>query len=117
MDYDDDLLDPAPGDPFNAWAIGVVGALALTAYGVSCIYTRSATWVGGSDLAPTSMPCRGATAVGVGIASVAVAGLLHCHFFWSWRRNCQGYAEIGKAISLLGVAGGMFYFIFHWLVD
>jgi hypothetical protein len=122
MGPSDDFLDPAPRDVFYAWAIGVIAALALAVYGSICIYTQSATWVGGDDLDLAlghvpQMHCQGAGAVALGIAFVATASLLHCHFFWSWRERFHGYAQLGKLLSLVGIAGGMIYFCFRFWLD
>jgi hypothetical protein len=112
----DDPLAPRD-DAFQTWVIGVAGALALAIYGIGCICTRSATLVGGPDGFPTSMPCHGPMAVGLGVMWIGVAALMHLHLFWSWRIRFEGYAEIGKAISLLVIIGGLFYCIYHFCAD
>ena len=56
-------------------------------------------------------------AVAVGIAFISLGSLLHCHFFWSWRERFLGYAQIGKMLSILGILGGMMYFIVHFWWD
>jgi hypothetical protein len=77
----DDFFDSASRDPFCVWGVGVVGALALAIYGSTCIYGQSATFGGDVEFGGTPIDCRGASAIAFGIAWVAVAGLLHCHFF------------------------------------
>ena len=118
MAPNDDFLDPAPRDAIYAWAIGVVGALALAVYGSICIYTKSATWTGGDDFGQgPQMHCQGASAVAIGIAFVAIASLLHFHFFWSWRERFHGYARLAKLLSLIALAGAMIFFVFRFWFD
>jgi hypothetical protein len=121
MNPEDDLLDPAPRDLFYAWAIGVIAALALAIYGSLCIYERSATmWGLGSDFDLGSGPsvhCHGASAIGIGVTWVAIAGFLHFHFFWSWRQKFHAFAQVGKLLSLVGIAGGMLCFIMRFWLD
>jgi hypothetical protein len=99
-----------------------IGALAVAVYGAICVHTQSATWVGGTDLdlALGNWPrlhCHGASAIAIGIALISMAGLLHFHFFWSWRERFLGCAQVGKVLSLIGVAGGMMYFVFRFWFD
>lgn len=109
-----DLLEPASGDVFYAWAIGVIGALALAVYGWTCISTQSATAIGDDG---ATMQCYGRNAVALGLTYIAVACLLHLHFFWSWRERFIGYAQIGKVLSLIGAVSGIFYFLWHFWLD
>ena len=116
------FLDPAPRDVLYAWAIGVVGALALAVYGVICIYTRSAIWIGGSDFdlalgGAAAMHCQGESSVAMGTLFASVGALLHFHFFWSWRERFYGYAQLGKLLSLVGAAGSIVYFLFRFWFD
>jgi hypothetical protein len=115
MSPSDDFLDPAPRGFFYAWAIGVIGALALAVYGLISVVTQSAMWFGGDEAPP--IHCQGASAVALGIACIATASLLHCHFFWSWRERFHGYAQPGKVLSLVGAAGSIIYFAFRLLSD
>lgn len=113
-----ELLDPAPRDAHFTWGLGVAGALALAVYGLGCILSRSATWVGGTDLdlalgGGPEIHCRGPSAVAVGVFWMALAGFLHVHFFWSWRERFFGYAQIGKLLSLVIGTGAILYFIYR----
>ena len=117
MSPSDDLLDAAPRDTLCAWAVGVISAVAIAVYGAICIWTQSATWVAGDDSSSQVMHSYGASAVGLGITFVAIAGLLHFHFFWSWRPKFHGYAQMGKVLSLLGAAGGIIYFLVRFWLD
>ena len=63
------------------------------------------------------MRCYGASAVAIGVTFVAISSLLHFHFFWSWRQKFHGYAQLGKVLSLLGMAGGIIYFIMRFWFD
>jgi len=110
----EDLADPASGDLFSAWALGVVVALSLAVYGVVCLVTQSASFVGGRPL--HIVVYQGRSAVALGSLYLAGGLFLHCHFFWSWRERFLGYAQIGKLLSMLGIVGGIFYFIFSVLV-
>jgi hypothetical protein len=112
----DDLCDPGPRDIARVWAVGFVGAFGLAAYGEICIYSQSAIWIG-RFRAAHAMHCQGAGAIALGIVYLGVAGLLHFHFFWSWRERFGGFAQLGKIMSLLVVAAGAFFFIFHFWFD
>jgi hypothetical protein len=119
---DVDFLEPASRDIFYAWAIGVVVATLLAIYGSVCIRTQSAMLTGGTDTdlalgTSPSMECRDASAIAIGVTSIAFASLLHFHFFWSWRHRFLGYAQIGKVLSLIVATGGIIYFIFHFWWD
>jgi hypothetical protein len=105
----EDLADSASGDSFNAWMLGVVLALALAVYAFVCLATQSAHFVEGRPL--HVVVYKGGNAVAFGSMYLAAGVFLHCHFFWSWRERFQGYAQIGKLLAMVGVVGGMFYFI------
>jgi hypothetical protein len=114
MNPNDDMLDPAPRDVLYAWAIGVVAALALAVHGAVAIHTRSALWEGEYG---EQMPVHGASAVALGIGFIAAAGVLHFHFFWSWRERFLGFAQLGKAVSVIALAGAVLFFIFRFWFD
>jgi hypothetical protein len=120
MNPNDNFLDPAPRDVFYAWAIGFVVALMLAVHGAISIYTRSALWEGDSGLpfgGGGQMPVHGASAVAMGIGFIAAAGVLHFHFFWSWRERFLAFAQVGKVASVIALAGAVLFFIFRFWFD
>jgi hypothetical protein len=109
-------------DSFYVWAVGVAAAIAIAIYGAMCVYTRSAIWSGGTDFDlalghSPSIACRGNSAVAMGIFWMGAGGLLHFQYFWSWREKCDALAKLGTTLSLLAVAGGIVYFVFHFWLD
>lgn len=109
------LSDASSGDRIQAWVLGVVVAAALAAYGLYCILTEHAVFIAGRP-AIRLTTYFGANAVALGVAYLAVACFLHCHFSWSFRERFYGYAQIGKLVCLLGFVGGIVYLVVNSIV-
>lgn len=108
------LADTASDDLFATWIWGIAAAVALAGYGVWCLVTRSVHFVEGRPL--EVVVYHGGRAIALGVAYVSAGLFLNLHYFWSWRAAYQAYAQIGKGVALLGVAGGIGYFIFAVLI-
>lgn len=110
----ENLADTASGDPFNAWALGVVVAVVLVLYGVWRIGTRSAHFMEGRPA--RIVVYEGSRAVMLGVSYLCAGLFLDFHFSWSWRKRYEGYAQIGKLVAIAGLAGGICCFVYNLLV-
>lgn len=110
---DGDFSDSAPRDSFYSWVLGIIVAGALAWYGVSCVSSRTATL--GSRHG--TMHCEGPSAVALGAFWIAVAGLSHFHFFWSWRERYHAFGQLGTLASLFVAVGSIGYFVFRYFLD
>jgi hypothetical protein len=113
VDFGESMADSASPNLYAAWIAGVAVALAIAVYGVICICNQSALFISrGAGL----IQYRGAGAVALGVAYLSCGCFLHFHYYWSWRERFFGYAQIGKTLAMLGVAGGIVYLVVSVLV-
>lgn len=106
-----DVLDSCTsGGKFSLWAYGVVSSSAIALYGLSCVATQTAKFIGHRPV--RIVEYSGSQAVALGLSYISAAVFLHCHFCWSEHEKYHGYAAIGKVVSLLGAVAGMVFLIF-----
>jgi len=101
------------GGTFPVWAYGIVCSGAIALYGVSCVVTQSALFVGGrrSFRSFLFVEYTGNPAVALGLSYIAAAVFLHCHFCWSEHEKYHGYAALGKMGALVGVVAGIVFLV------
>lgn len=114
VDAAENLGDSASYNVFHAWAWGVAVALTLAIYGIWCIGTQSVHFLEGKPA--HVVVYREGRAISLGITYLCAGVFLNLHFFWSWRSRYRGCAQIGKAVALIGAAGGLGYFIYSVLI-
>jgi len=110
----DNLTDSGPRDGISAWVYGVVLAAAPLFYGIWCIATGSALFIGGYLL--HIVRYTGVNATAIGVIYISVACFVHSHFFWSGHEKYSGIGDIGKGLSLLGIVGGIGYLIVNVII-
>ena len=108
------LSEPAETNRLGAWIWGIGVAASIAIYGIWCLCS-------GFAIVPavrnsTIVTYRGAPATALGFIYLCSGLFFHIHLFWSWRVRLQAFALLGKAVTLLGVAGGVFYFIYTVLI-
>lgn len=109
----ENAADAAAPDRLKAWVLGIVVALVIAYCGISRVCEELATM---AELHNQHRAYQGSNALAIGVVWIALAGFLHFHYFWSWRERFYAVGQVGKAISMIVVAGGILYFVFHALV-
>jgi len=99
------------GRKFSLWVYGIVSSSAIALYGLSCVATQTAKFIG--HLLPVRIvEYNGSRAVALGLSYFAAAVFLHCHFCWADHEKYYGYAAIGKVVSLVGAVAGLIFLVF-----
>lgn len=106
------LAYPPSGGVDKLVFLGIVLPLVIGFFGVRAWVTGEAFWYGSRG---SGMTVRGPAAQALAVVYVSAA--LFCHFRWCWglTRFYRIY-ETGTVLSLLGVAGGIFYGIYRLFV-
>ena len=117
MHPNDDLLDPVPRDVFYAWAVGVIGAVAVSPFTVRFVSIRGprrgqAVLIGDHRKCTAKAQARCST----GITWIAVASLLHFHYLLvrgarsfavlpNWGKYCLCSVWVTESSTSLSVSG------------
>ena len=109
----ENLAETPEADRVARWAGGVGLALFPLAVGVYFMITQTAWLVSGPG---GVMRLDGPPAIAEGLAFVALAGLMHSHWFWCPHPKWCGAGELGKIASLPLLAGSVFYVLFWGIV-
>ena len=114
FDIADFLGTRMTGGKFPVWALGVVCSGAIALYGVSCVVSQSALFIGRrhSFRSIRFVEYTGNSAVALGLSYIAAAVFMHCHFCWSEHETYHGYAALAKMVSLVGGVAGLMFFVF-----
>lgn len=100
-----DLSGTPEGTLWQKWVWGVAGPAVLAYLAYGCWTTQKATLPGRIRL-----PVEGPLAVAMGIIYASAGFFLFCHYFLA---GTERYVlrDIGKAVGLLGVAGGGLFLV------
>ncbi|MCA9214421.1 MAG: hypothetical protein KDB27_15220 [Planctomycetales bacterium] len=111
FDFAEKLSESHNGNLVSAVLIGIVAAAALAIYGSTCIVTQHATFIGSRPLKVVSY--AGIPAICLGVAYIAAALFMHCHFVWFSDSRFHAIGEIGKLISAAGVVLAIVYLLYY----
>lgn len=106
------------GGKFPVWAYGIMCSGVIALYGLSCVVTQSALFIGRSRSSRSFrlIEYGGRPAVALGLSYIAIAIFMHCHFCWSEHEKYHGYAALGKLVSMLGGVAGIVFLIFDVII-
>jgi hypothetical protein len=110
FDLADKFSGPPTGNREQMWGLGVVLAAFPTGYGLYCCLTGHAKTfnISIAQIAPFGrsllLDVAGGAAIALGLAFVFLGLFLHFHWFWCHHRILFRYYEIGKVVSLIGLA-------------
>ncbi|MDB5325522.1 MAG: hypothetical protein JWM57_1091, partial [Phycisphaerales bacterium] len=79
------------------WCLGIALPMAMAGYGLYGVITRHIIMMGRA-----SMQLTGRNAAALGIAGIAAAVFVHCHYFWGNIYDQAWFAVLGK---ILGASG------------
>ena len=99
--YDDDFEDQPGQGPAYQWGLGAGLPLIVLGYGVRAAMIHQATF------GRPPIMLHGINAVALGVAAIALAGFLHCHYFWGNIYNQAWFAVLGKIISAMAFIAGL----------
>ena len=100
--YDDDWEDQPAQGSFYKWVLGVLVPLLLAIYAFHAIKNQQIDF-GGRAI----MTFYGPNAVAIGIAALAAAIFVHCHYFWGNIYNQVWFAVLGKIIAATAFIGAL----------
>jgi hypothetical protein len=100
--YDDDWEDQPPQGPFFRWILGVSVPLAMVGLAARALVRREVNFSG-----RVAITLHGTNAVAFGVAIVAAAVFLHCHYYWGNVYNQAWFAVLGKIISACAFIAGL----------
>jgi hypothetical protein len=114
FDIADFLGTRMAGGKFPVWAYGIACSGVIALYGLSCVIRQSALFIGGRRAFRSFqiVEYSGHQAVALGVSYIAAAVFMHCHFCWSEHEKYNGYAALGKLVSLLGGVAGIVFLVF-----
>jgi hypothetical protein len=98
---DDDPKAPPPLGPHYQWGVGLIIPILFLAGGVRAILFREAVY------GKPHLWLHGGNAIAMGVVSISVALLLHCHYFWDEIYEDAWFAVLGKVLALCGLIGGL----------
>lgn len=106
--YDDDWEDQPAQSPFHQWGLGLLLPLLFAAYGLRAIINQQADFT-----TQVSMTFHGPNAIAFGIAAIAAALFLHCHYFWGNLYNQAWFAVLGKIIAACAFIAALIFVLIH----
>ena len=106
--YDDDFEGQPTQGPFYQWGLGLVLPIIAMCHGASALMAHAAT-VGQSRTV-----LHGHTADAYGVAVLALAVFLHCHYFWGNIYDQIWFAVLGKIVSAATFIASLIYFCIHF---
>jgi hypothetical protein len=104
--YDDDLEDQPSQGWFHQWVLGCLVPLLLAIHGLRAVVLQYAE-THGRD----TMTLVGKNAIAYGIAVVAIALFMHCHYFWGNLYDQIWFAVLGKIIAATTMIAALAYLI------
>ena len=109
-------IHPPEPTTAEAWFDGVFLASAAVLYGFVCLVTRHAWFLNIKRGAGTFFSeWFGRPAMALGIMYISLGLIAHFHCFWSSRPVLGRYWEIGEAVSIVSLIGGLGWLIFEVL--
>lgn len=104
--YDDDWEDQPGQGPFYQWGLGSLLPAGMLLYGVSILYTHAGTF--GTR---NSMVLHGHCADAYGVAVIAAAIFVHCHYFWGNIYNEAWFAVLGKILAAMAFIAAVVFLL------
>jgi len=114
LDEAEDLGYGPSGGPLKMWLAGVGLALIPLFYGIHSIFTERARFIGRGG---SCLDLEGSTALGLGIAYLAISAFIHFHYFWGLHPRLYGFSPILKFIAVLVFLGSFGYTIFRMIYE
>lgn len=102
--YDDDWEDQPAQGSFHKWVLGVLVPLLLATYAVHAIKNQQIDF-GGRFITTFYGP----NAIAIGIAALAAAIFVHCHYFWGNIYNQAWFAVLGKIIAAIAFIAALVF--------
>jgi hypothetical protein len=109
LDVAEDLADAPSGGRFHMWLLGVGLALIPFGYGVRCLLTGHARFLGRGS----SLNLEGSAAVAMAIAYIAIGVFIHAHWFWGMHRRLEPLSYPLKVLAALAFLGGFGYTMYR----
>jgi hypothetical protein len=94
------------GGRLKMWLLGAGVALAPIYYGIRCLVTDHATFLGSRG---ARLDVTGSPAIAMAIAYIAIGLFIHAHWFWGLHPPLAPWSPFLKAPALLTFLGGFGY--------